>query len=151
VEVYAKPEPRKFNHSNQSNEVPSRNHVRQARRAARPRLWLAQFSYCSRGKFRVRPVPTNTGSEELSRAPQTYTHEGVSIEFSIEPLSSTRGTTAKGTTGNRRPTELLAGTEATVRFKIFDTTGGKPLGNLRPVAWIDQRAAGKSSGCQRLS
>ena len=56
----------------------------------------------------------------------------------MEPLS------AGGAVGNGRATELLAGTEATIRFKIVDTNGGKPLNNLRPVAWIDQRAAGKA-------
>lgn len=72
-----------------------------------------------------------TGS---SRGPQTLTREGVSVEFSIEPLSSEK----------EKSTELLAGTEATVRFKIADANGGQALSNLRPAAWIDQRAAGKA-------
>lgn len=74
-------------------------------------------------------------STSQSRAPQTYTHEGVSIEFSIEPISAESGKT----------TELLAGTEARVRFKIFDANGGKALSNLRPAAWIDQRVAGHNT------
>src|ERR1700682_6486886 len=49
-----------------------------------------------------------------------------------------------GQAGKGSATELLAGTEATVRFRIIDTNGGKPLTNLRPVAWIDRRATGKT-------
>ncbi len=60
------------------------------------------------------------------RAPQRYTREGVTVEFTVEPVAS--GTAA----------ELLDGTEATVRFKITDGAG-KALGNLRPAAWIDRR------------
>lgn len=70
-----------------------------------------------------------TGSEESSRALQTYTREGVSVLFNIEPISSGKG----------KSTQLLAGTDATVRFTIVDEKGAKPLGNLRPTAWIDQR------------
>lgn len=50
---------------------------------------------------------------------QIFTEQGVSIEFSV--LS-----------------KPVAGEEATVRFKITSSTGGEPLSNLRPVAWIDQ-------------
>jgi YVTN family beta-propeller protein len=91
------------------------------------------------GQLQTRTVAAEMSSAESSRAPQTYTREGVSVEFRMEPLSSGRGTTGTGTT-----TELLAGTEATVRFKITDTTGNKPLTNLRPIAWIDQSATGKA-------
>jgi len=35
--------------------------------------------------------------------------------------------------------KLLAGTEARVRFKIVEATGGKAISNLRPAAWIDRR------------
>ena len=57
---------------------------------------------------------------------QTFTAQGISIEFSATPA---------------RPgaTDLVAGEEMTVRFKITGTSGGVPLSNLRPIAWIDQR------------
>jgi DNA-binding beta-propeller fold protein YncE len=50
--------------------------------------------------------------------PQTFTAQGISIEFTATPA--------------------IAGEEMTVRFKINDSSG-VPLGSLRPVAWIDQR------------
>lgn len=58
--------------------------------------------------------------------PQTFTAEGVSIEFSAEPAQSA---------------QLMAGEEATIKFTIAGTNGAVPLSNLRPVAWIDQRSA----------
>jgi YVTN family beta-propeller protein len=59
--------------------------------------------------------------------PQTFTAEGISIEFTVEPVRAMQ----------RAP---IAGEEATVRFKVSGTNGGVPLSNLRPVAWVDQRA-----------
>ncbi|HEX6045821.1 MAG TPA: cytochrome D1 domain-containing protein [Pyrinomonadaceae bacterium] len=66
---------------------------------------------------------------------QTFTAEGISIEFSVEPVRSS-------------VTVPIAGEEATVRFKISGTNGGVPLSNLRPVAWIDQRATQQPSGAR---
>lgn len=66
---------------------------------------------------------------KTGHAPQTFSAEGVSIEFSVQPAST------------QAPTQgLKAGDDATVRFKITGTNGSVPLSNLRPVAWIDQRA-----------
>jgi YVTN family beta-propeller protein len=64
--------------------------------------------------------------------PQTFTAEGISIEFSVDPV---------------RPTvkEPIAGEDATVRFRISGTNGGVPLSNLRPVAWVDQRGSEQMS------
>jgi YVTN family beta-propeller protein len=59
-------------------------------------------------------------------SPQTFTAEGISIEFSVQPA---------------RSTEPIAGEDAIVRFKISGTNGRVPLSNLRPVAWVDQRAS----------
>lgn len=72
---------------------------------------------CAQQNKAITPKPAPT--------PQTFYAEGVSIEFTVEPA---------------RSTELIAGEEATVRFKISGTDGGVPLSNLRPVAWVDQRA-----------
>ncbi|MDT7688857.1 MAG: hypothetical protein QOE46_1616 [Acidobacteriota bacterium] len=68
----------------------------------------------------------------VARTPQVYTREGVSVEFSVEPVATGAGT----------PKAPEAGTEATVRFKITDANRGKPLANLRPLAWLDQSEAG---------
>jgi YVTN family beta-propeller protein len=57
--------------------------------------------------------------------PQTFTAQGISIEFTATP-------------SHAAGTQVLAGEEMTVRFKINDTSG-TALTNLRPVAWIDQR------------
>jgi DNA-binding beta-propeller fold protein YncE len=64
-----------------------------------------------------------TGSQVLhaQEKPQTFTAQGISVEFTAAPT--------------------VAGEEMTVRFKITDTNG-TALSNLRPVAWIDQRATG---------
>lgn len=72
------------------------------------------------------------------RAPQTYTREGVSVELSVEPLSGEKG----------KPGQLIAGTEAVVRFKVFDANAGKPLTNLRPAAWLDRREGEQSTGAK---
>jgi len=80
---------------------------------------------------------------EPSRKVQTYTREGVSVEFSMEPLSPKEGATG-AVSANSKTGGLLAGTEGTVRFKITDANSGQPLSNLRPIAWIDQRAANRA-------
>ncbi|HKG45254.1 MAG TPA: cytochrome D1 domain-containing protein [Pyrinomonadaceae bacterium] len=58
--------------------------------------------------------------------PQTFTAQGISIEFTATPA---------------RPgaTQVVAGEEMSIRFKITGANGDVPLSNLRPVAWIDQR------------
>lgn len=74
------------------------------------------------------------GGGEQPRAPQRYTREGVTVEFSVEPL------TPKGADEAR----LLEGTDAVVRLKITDAAQGKALGSLRPAAWIAVR--GRAEG-----
>jgi YVTN family beta-propeller protein len=61
-----------------------------------------------------------------NRAPQTFNEQGITIEFTATPVRA-------------RATQVVAGDEAIVRFKITGTNGGVPLTNLRPIAWIDQR------------
>lgn len=85
--------------------------------------------------------PSQNKSPELARKPQIYTHEGISVEFTIEPVSPQRPDAAS----------LIEGTEATVRFKIADANEGKAVTNLRPAAWMDRRLAGHVSdarGCR---
>jgi len=66
---------------------------------------------------------------------QTYRQEGVAVEFRIDPIPAAKG----------KVSELLEGTEATVRFKVTDANAGKVLNNLRPAVWIDKRDAGAAS------
>src|SRR5688572_6130515 len=84
-------------------------------------LVITPFAHvCAQVNKATAPKPAAT--------PQTFTAEGVSIEFSVQPVRSTQQ-------------EPIAAEEATVRFKISGTNGRVPLSNLRPVAWIDQRAS----------
>lgn len=62
------------------------------------------------------------------RTSQTYTQGGISVDFSVD--------------GQGKKGEPVAGTEATVRFKIVDANG-RALSSLRPAAWIDRRATGQ--------
>ncbi len=80
--------------------------------------------------------PAQSSSQTSPAKPQTYTREGISVEFSVAPITSS----ASGTT------EPMAGTEARIRFKIVDANAGKAIGNLRPAAWIDRREAGQTAG-----
>jgi YVTN family beta-propeller protein len=72
---------------------------------------------------------SQAGEAQSSLTPQTFTQDGISVEFSIVPIASRKSETP----------ELLAGTEATVRFTIVDTGVGQPVTNLHPTAWIDRR------------
>ncbi len=65
-----------------------------------------------------------------SNAPQRIAREGINVEFKVEPVAKTEG--------------LLEGKEALVSFSIKDATG-QPVTNLRPAAWIDERARGTTS------
>lgn len=58
---------------------------------------------------------------------QRIVREGLAVELTIEPLAG------------EKSSELMEGTEATVRFKITDSNTGQPANNLRPAAWIDLR------------
>lgn len=64
---------------------------------------------------------------------QTYSQEGISVEFNIEDPVGGKGKKA----------DLVAGSEATVRFKVLDTNSGRALSSLRPAVWIDRRVAGQ--------
>jgi YVTN family beta-propeller protein len=77
------------------------------------------------------PIKANAPAVVASNAPQKIKHEGVEIEFAIEPVSKSEG--------------LLEGKDAQVRFTIRDTATNQPLTNLRPAAWIDARKEGTTS------
>jgi YVTN family beta-propeller protein len=80
-------------------------------------------------------APPSSTTDPSPNAPQTVTTEGISIEFSVDPLGSSPN----------KPAQLLSGTEATVRFRIADANGGKALTNLRPAGWIDLRESDKAT------
>ncbi|HJR08418.1 MAG TPA: cytochrome D1 domain-containing protein [Pyrinomonadaceae bacterium] len=81
-----------------------------------------------------KPTPALTSAVAVppaSNAPQRITHEGINIEFRVEPVVKTDG--------------LLEGKEALVSFSVKDAATGQPVTNLRPAAWIDERAKGTTS------
>ena len=83
---------------------------------------LPDLFYCS---FYFLPLllifVTGTNVFAQDKAPQTFNAQGVSIEFTTTPA------------------HVVAGEEATVRFRITGSNGGVPLTKLRPIAWLDQR------------
>jgi DNA-binding beta-propeller fold protein YncE len=83
----------------------------------------------AQGPINPKPRPDQT------RAPQIHNADGISVEFSVEPISPEK----------RDRDELFAGTEAQIRFKIVESTGRKAIRNLRPAAWIDRRAGTQTS------
>jgi YVTN family beta-propeller protein len=113
-------------------------------------LWLATFASAHPAQQQAGKPPQQASSQPpqqtqpvaqtrtsapapvvASNAPQKITHEGVEIEFSIEPVVKSEG--------------LLEGKDANVRFTIRDTATKQPVTNLRPAAWIDARKAGVTS------
>jgi YVTN family beta-propeller protein len=74
-------------------------------------------------------VSSNVHSQQKPDASQTFTQEGVSVDFSVESAAG------KG--------KVTAGIEATVQFKIVDVNSGRALSNLHPTAWIDRRSEDK--------
>ena len=69
------------------------------------------------------------------KATQTFNAQGVSIEFTATPVSP-------------EFQRVVAGEEATVRFKITGSNGNVPLTNLRPVAWLDLRQTNEATGAR---
>src|SRR5689334_5261720 len=80
-------------------------------------------------------LATGYGVFAQDKAVQTFNSEGVSIEFTATPVS-------------REFQRVVAGEEATVRFRITGINGNVPLSNLRPVAWLDQRQTKDATGAR---
>jgi YVTN family beta-propeller protein len=72
------------------------------------------------------PKPTPAAAPAPARGPQKFVKEGVEIEFTVEPV-------AQGAS------ELTAGQDAVVRFRVRDTATGTPLSGVRPAAWASRR------------
>lgn len=97
------------------------------RRAARLALLFASvLAACAATAY-----ARQSGGEQ-TRAPQRITREGVAVEFSAEPAARGKGS------------DVLEGTEATVRFRVTDEQAGTPLSKLRPASWITLRRQEKA-------
>jgi YVTN family beta-propeller protein len=70
-------------------------------------------------------------AEVKPTAPQQIVHEGIKVEFTIEPAAAGQKTVAP-----------VAGEDATVRFRISDTATNTPLAGARPSAWMAQSEGG---------
>lgn len=80
-------------------------------------------------KSGARPAPpSNAATPAAAPGPQKFVKEGVEIEFTVEPVASAEG-----------KSELLAGQDAIVRFRVRDTATRTPLSGVRPSAWVSRR------------
>ena len=70
-----------------------------------------------------------------AQTPQTFNDQGVTIEFTATPNSAGLA-------------KVVAGEEATLRFRITGSNGGEPLTRLRPVAWLDLRKDKQAPGAR---
>ena len=70
-------------------------------------------------------------------AAQRIVREGIVVEFTIESRPGGKAT------------ELVEGTEASVRFTIADANTGQRLSNLHPAAWIDLKGADPTANDRR--
>jgi DNA-binding beta-propeller fold protein YncE len=79
----------------------------------------------------AKPAPTATPASAVAtgaaRGPQKFVREGVEVEFTVEPPAGA--------------TEILAGHDAVVRFRVRDTATGTPISGVRPAAWASQRGS----------
>lgn len=82
--------------------------------------------------FLVTGFTTVSAQNGGTTAPQTLNAQGITIEFTAAPTRA-------------GATQVTAGEEAKMSFKITGSNGGVPLSNLRPVAWLDQRQAKEPS------
>ena len=77
----------------------------------------------------VSAKPAFVASPAAEQGSNKIVQEGIAIEFSV----ALRGIDAK------RSSELIGGENASVSFKITDTSTGTPVTGLRPSAWLDYR------------
>ena len=77
------------------------------------------------GLAQTNPGESSSGVRGQTPATQRIVREGIVVEFTIEPRAGGKAT------------ELVEGTEASVRFTITDGNTGQRLSNLHPAAWID--------------
>ncbi|HEX8354109.1 MAG TPA: YncE family protein [Pyrinomonadaceae bacterium] len=75
-------------------------------------------------------TPAPAATPQAARGPQKIVREGVEIEFTVEPSAKAAGAS-----------EVMAGRDAVVRFRVRDTATGTPLSGVRPAAWASRRSA----------
>lgn len=66
-------------------------------------------------------------SARVADGTQKFVKDGVAVEFQVQPL------------GGQKTGALVEGQDATVQFKITDTTTGSAVTGIHPSAWIDGR------------
>jgi YVTN family beta-propeller protein len=71
-------------------------------------------------------TPVQPTAADGKNAPQKITREGVEVEFTVEPIQSPD------------KTQLTAGEDALVRFRVTDTATKNPVSGVKPSAWINQ-------------
>lgn len=91
---------------------------------------LAQEKPGSSPRSQEKPVAPNARANSSFPPRQEITREGISVEFSIEPV---------GDKPKEMANALLEGASATVTFRIRDTTTKMPVTGLRPAAWLNMR------------
>jgi YVTN family beta-propeller protein len=75
------------------------------------------------------PTPAQAATPAPPRGPQKIVREGVEIEFTVEPVATAGGAS-----------EVMAGRDAVVRFRVRDTATGTPLSGVKPAAWVSKRS-----------
>jgi YVTN family beta-propeller protein len=80
------------------------------------------------------PATAKTGTARpVARGPQQIVREGTSIEFQMSPI---------GTTGDKGSApEIMEGEDATITFRVSDTTTKTPVTGLNLSAWMSLRQA----------
>jgi DNA-binding beta-propeller fold protein YncE len=68
-----------------------------------------------------------------NNAPQKIVKEGIEVEFTVEPVASPD------------KTQLTAGEDALVRFRVTDTATKNPVTGAKPSAWINQNTGENTS------
>jgi YVTN family beta-propeller protein len=86
---------------------------------------LTALLVCALGSVFLTARAQDTKNHDPQK-PQKFVHNGVEIEFNVEPVEKRGG-------------GLMAGEDAIFRFKIRDTATKTPLSNVRPAAWVAQR------------
>jgi YVTN family beta-propeller protein len=78
------------------------------------------------------PMTAATEMTREAKSKQKIIEQGIAIEFTIDSLKS-------------KPTQLMAGEDAIVRFKVTDTTTGTPIKGLNLSVWMSLREGEKAA------
>lgn len=85
------------------------------------------------GVIGAKPDAKSPAISSPTRVPQKIVHEGIEVEFTINPLGDK----------DAKAGDLMEGQDAVASFKITESRSGTPLTNLHPSAWMDLHAPGK--------